>query len=118
MGNGKESFCPFAVGSVIGMLGAITCAVGLTLGSLAVMCAGGLILGYAVASLHMYRFAAVELVPGPLRAKAISWVTAGGILAGVIGPAVVRLTYDQLVPIYLATYASMFVVQCRACSAA
>ena len=67
-------------------------------------------LGYAVANLQMYRFAAVELVSGPLKAKAISWVTAGGILAGMIGPGVVRLTFDQLAPIYLATYASMFVV--------
>ena len=100
----------FRLGSVIGMLGATVCATGLSLASLPVMCAGGLVLGYAVANLQMYRFAAVELVPGQMRAKAISWVTAGGILAGIIGPGVVRLTYDQLVPVYLATYASMFVV--------
>ena len=100
----------FRLGSILGMSGAAICGTGLYLASLPVMCAGGLVLGYAVANLQMYRFAAVELVPGPMRAKAISWVTAGGILAGIIGPGVVRLTYDQLVPIYLATYVSMFVV--------
>ncbi len=100
----------FRLGSLMGMLGAIVCGTGLSMGSLPVMCVGGLVLGYAVANLQMYRFAAVELVPGQMRAKAISWVTAGGILAGIIGPGVVRLTYDQLVPIYLATYVSMFVV--------
>ena len=70
------------------------------------MCLGGLILGYAVASLQMYRFAAVELVPPAYRAKAISWVTAGGVVAGIIGPSLVRWTHDQWVPLYLATYAA------------
>ena len=100
----------FRLGSMLGMCGAAICGTGLVLGSLAVMCLGGFVLGYAVANLQMYRFAAVELVPGPLKAKAISWVTAGGILAGIIGPGVVRLTFDQLAPIYLATYVSMFAV--------
>ena len=71
------------------------------------MCLGGLILGYAVACLQMYRFAAAELVPSSHRARAISWVTAGGVVAGVIGPSLVRWTHDQWVPLYLATYAGM-----------
>ena len=71
------------------------------------MCIGGLILGYAVANLQMYRFAAVELVPASHRAKAISWVTAGGVVAGIIGPSLVRWTHDQWMPIYLATFAAM-----------
>jgi MFS family permease len=100
----------FQVGSLFGMLGATVAGGGLYFGSLLVMCLGGLILGYAVASLHMYRFAAVELVPGALRAKAISWVTAGGIVSALIGPALVNMTYDLLVPVYLATYAAMFAV--------
>ena len=93
----------FRLGSTFGMCGAVLCGTGLVLGSLAVMCLGGFVLGYAVANLQMYRFAAVELVPGPLKAKAISWVTAGGILAGIIGPGGVPLTFDQLAPLYLAT---------------
>jgi predicted MFS family arabinose efflux permease len=71
------------------------------------MCAGGLILGYAVACLQMYRFAAAELVPIHYRAKAISWVTAGGVAAAVIGPSLVRVTHDLTMPLYLATYAAI-----------
>ena len=97
----------FRVGSVFGMAGASTCAAGLYYASLPIMCLGGLILGYAVASLQMYRFAAVELVPAGYRAKAISWVTAGGVAAGIIGPAMTRWSFDQLMPIYLATYGAM-----------
>ena len=97
----------FRTGSLLGMAGATIVGTGLYNASLLLMCLGALVLGYAVASLHMYRFAAVELVPPAYRAKAISWVTAGGVAAGVIGPTLVRVTHDQWMPIYLATFAAM-----------
>ncbi len=100
----------FRVGSAFGMAGAVVIGSGLYLANFWIMCLGGLVLGYAVASLHQYRFAAVELVPSAWRAKAISWVTAGGVAAAVIGPSLVRLTHDQWMPVYLATYAAMFAV--------
>ena len=71
----------FRVGSLFGMAGATVMCIGLYTADFLVMCAGGLILGYAVACLQMYRFAAAELVPLSYRAKAISWVTAGGVAA-------------------------------------
>ena len=97
----------FRVGSVFGMAGGATCGMGLYLANFPLMCLGGVILGYAVASLQMYRFAAVELVPAGYRARAISWVTAGGVVAGIIGPAIVHWSYDKLLPIYVATYVCM-----------
>ncbi|MBW6396258.1 MFS transporter [Roseomonas sp. HJA6] len=98
----------FRVGSGFGMAGAAVIGSGLYLANFWIMCLGGFLLGYAVASLHQYRFAAVEMVPGLWRARAISWVTAGGVVAGILGPSLVRLTHDAWVPIYLATYAAMF----------
>ncbi|HWT09789.1 MAG TPA: MFS transporter [Roseomonas sp.] len=100
----------FRTGSAFGMAGATIIGSGLYLASFWIMCLGGLVLGYAVACLHQYRFAAVELVPSAWRAKAISWVTAGGVAAAVIGPSLVRVTHDQWMPVYLATYAAMFAV--------
>jgi predicted MFS family arabinose efflux permease len=97
----------FRVGSLFGMAGAVVMCLGLFYGNFIAMCGGGLILGYAVSCLQMYRFAAVELVPIDYRAKAISWVTAGGVAAAVIGPSVVRMTYDLVMPFYLATYAAI-----------
>jgi predicted MFS family arabinose efflux permease len=97
----------FRVGSLFGMTGAIVMCVSLYAGNFLGMCVGGLILGYAVACLQMYRFAAAELVPIHYRAKAISWVTAGGVAAAVIGPSLVRMTHDLAMPLYLATYAAI-----------
>jgi MFS family permease len=98
----------FRVGSLFGMAGASVMCIGLYSANFFVMCIGGLILGYAVACLQMYRFAAAELVPIHYRAKAISWVTAGGVAAAVIGPSLVRVTHDLTMPLYLATYAAIF----------
>ncbi|MGE0225992.1 MAG: MFS transporter, partial [Acetobacteraceae bacterium] len=100
----------FRVGSVFGMAGAACCGTGLYLAMFPLMCLGGLLLGYAVASLQMYRFAAVELVPSNYRARAISWVTAGGVVAGMIGTTVTRATFDVMMPLYLGTYIAMAVV--------
>jgi len=100
----------FRLGSVFGMVGAVCCGVGLWTATFWLMCVGGLILGYAVANLQMYRFAAVELAPPVMRPVAISWVTAGGIAAGFIGPAVARWTHDIWMPLYIGTFGAMVLV--------
>lgn len=100
----------FRVGSVFGMAGAASCGVGLYTANFPLMCLGGLLLGWAVASLQMYRFAAVELVPSSYRARAISWVTAGGVFAGMLGAFITRMTLDALMPLYLGTYIAMIVL--------
>ncbi len=100
----------FRIGSVFGMVGAGLGGLGLYMSSFVLMCAGGVLLGYAVASLQMYRFAAVELAPPSYRARAISWVTAGGVVAGTLGAVLARTTFDVLMPIYLGTYIAMVAI--------
>lgn len=97
----------FRTGSLAGMLGAGLAAWGLLTAQFLLICAGGLVLGYAVANSQMYRFAAVELAPPNYRAKAIAWITTGGVAAGTLGPGIARLTFDALVPLYLGAYLSM-----------
>ncbi len=97
----------FRVGSLFGMAGAASCGVGLYTGTFWLMCLGGLLLGNAVANLQMYRFAAVELVPLSYRSRAISWVTAGGVAAGMLGAFITRSTMDAMMPLYLGTYVAM-----------
>ena len=100
----------FRTGSLMGMVGAACAAIGLGIGSFLVMCLGGLCLGYAVANMQLYRFAAVELAPGHFRAQAISYVTAGGVIAGIVGPALARLTPDLWLPLFQASFCSVIVI--------
>lgn len=97
----------FRTGSVMGMVGSACAALGLGLGSFLVMCCGGLILGFAIANMQLYRFAAVELAPPAFRAQAISYVTAGGILAGVVGPTLARWTPDLWLPTFQASFVAV-----------
>jgi MFS family permease len=71
-------------------------------------------MGYSVANMQLYRFAATELAPPAYRAKAISYVTSAGIFAGLLGPAIARWTPDLLSHQFLATYLALVVLHALA----
>lgn len=58
--------------------------------------------GFAGAFVQQYRFAAADTASDAFKPKAISWVLAGGILAGVVGPNTVIFTKDLFSPILFA----------------
>lgn len=60
------------------------------------------IAGFVGALVQQYRFAAADTASDGFRPKAISWVMAGGVLAGIIGPQAVIHTVDLLEPILFA----------------
>jgi MFS family permease len=100
----------FRIGSVAGMFGAACAAFGLEMRSFPLMCLSGVILGYAMANMQLYRFAAVELAPGKFRAQAISYVTAGGVFAGIVGPMLARFTPELWQPIFQASFCAVIVI--------
>ena len=101
----------FRCGSIAGMLGGAVCSAAIFLASFPLLCLGGLMLGYAVANMQLYRFAATELAPPAERAKAISYVTSSGVVAGFLGPAIAGATPDLLPPYaFAATYLSLIVL--------
>lgn len=71
---------------------------------------GTVIAGYYNASAGLYRFAATELVTPAFKERAISWVLAGGILGGVVGPQLANLTRDVLPVPFAGAYAALVVV--------
>lgn len=100
----------FRSGSAMGMAGATCAAIGLGLASFPIMCLGGLMMGYGVANMQLYRFAAVELAPGHFRAQAISYVTAGGVIAGIVGPGLARFTPDLWLPTFQASFCAVIII--------
>jgi MFS family permease len=81
-------------GSVFGILSGIVSCLAMLPGSFLLLLLGTLCGGLYAAAHQSYRFAAADTASVHFRAKAVSWVLAGGVFAGVIGPQLVILTKD------------------------
>jgi MFS family permease len=100
-------------GSAFGIAsGLISCAAVLQ-GSFLLLLAGTFCGGLYGAAHQSYRFAAADTASPKFRPKAVAWVLAGGVFAGVIGPQLVIYTKD-IWPAYL--FAATFIGQ-SACAA-
>ena len=73
-------------GTLLVLLGGVTCGIGIVAGNFWLLCLGSLVNGLNGAFVQQYRFAAAEAVPPWLRPQAIAWVMAGGVFAGFLGP--------------------------------
>ena len=91
-------------GTVTGLLGAFA----ILHGSFWLFCCATFLGGLYAAVSQSYRFAAADGASAAFRPKAVSWVMAGGVFAGVLGPQLVQWTMN-LWPPYL--FAFSFVVQ-------
>ncbi len=87
-------------GSIFGVFSGIISCLAMLRGSFLLLLLGTLCGGLYAAAHQSYRFAATDTASAHFRPKAVSWVLAGGIFAGVIGPQLVILTKDAW-PAYL-----------------
>lgn len=94
----------FLLGAFGGAIGATIGALGLYYQSFPLFLFGSLVTGVYMSAQGFYRFAALDTASDALRPKVISYVLAGGLLAAVIGPQLVKVTAHALVVPYLATY--------------
>ena len=76
----------FMCGSVLAILGGGTAAYAVLVESFWLFIVGTGLIGMFNAFCQLYRFAGAELVPPERKGKAISFVLAGGILGGLLGP--------------------------------
>ncbi len=97
----------FTVGALIGIVGAAICAVALSIGSFWLFCFGATVFGAYNAFGQYYRFAAADAATPDFKARAISYVLAGGLVGGIVGPATSRFTVEWLPTTYLAAYLSL-----------
>ncbi len=84
----------FMIGASTGIAGGLLGAWSILEGQFFTFVAATMLVGVANAHAMYYRFAAADMVPAPLKAKAISWVVAGGIVAAILGPEIARATHD------------------------
>ena len=98
----------FIAGTACGVLTGLLGALAILRGSFALFCCATFLGGLYGAVSQSYRFAAADGASAALRPRAVSWVMAGGVFAGVLGPQLVQWTMDVWSP-YL--FAFSFVVQ-------
>ncbi len=86
----------YLLGAGFGMAAGLVAAFGIFSASFLIFCFGTFIAGFYAAYVQSYRFAATDAATGELKAKAISWVMIGGLIAAIIGPQLVIWTRDAV----------------------
>src|SRR6202162_2637494 len=98
----------FIIGTFCGVLTGLLGSFAILRGSFPLFCCATFLGGLYGAVSQSYRFAAADGASPAFRPKAVSWVMAGGVFAGVLGPQLVQWTMD-IWPPYL--FAFSFVMQ-------
>jgi MFS family permease len=99
----------FLIGAGFGVTGTLVCSAALYVGSFWLFMAGASLLGIYNAFGGYYRFAAADAVPGAVKARAIAYVLAGGLVGGVVGPSLSRVTVHALPTAYLGSFLSLLI---------
>jgi MFS family permease len=98
----------YVLGALFGVAGGAIAATGIASGNFLLFCLGTLTAGFYTSYVQSYRFAATDSASPGFRARAVSWVMAGGLAAGIIGPQTVIWT-SELIP--GALFAASFLAQ-------
>jgi MFS family permease len=99
----------FLVGTLCGFIGGAIASYGVYAHSMTILCFGTFILGIYGAFGQFYRFAAADAATPDFKAKAISLVVAGGLVGGIVGPALSKWTRYLSSTEFLASYISLMV---------
>lgn len=100
----------FLCGTFFGLLGGLIAAFGIHERSLGLLATGTFFVGAYQAFAQFYRFAAGEVADEAFKARAISLVLAGGIVAALVGPMLARLGGSLLSPEYMGSFLILSVV--------
>lgn len=101
----------FIIGTGCGTLTGVLGAVAILYNSFALFCVATFFGGLYGAVSQSYRFAAADGASAAFRPRAVSWVMAGGVFAGVLGPQLVQWTMDIWQPyLFAASFAAQAVV--------
>ncbi|MEM9755155.1 MAG: MFS transporter [Pseudomonadota bacterium] len=94
----------FYIGAVGGALGALLSALALWVDHFPLFLLGAYFSGIYMSAQAFYRFAAADAAPPAFRAKAISYVLAGGLISALIGPQLATQTSEWLIVPFVGSY--------------
>ncbi|TMH27086.1 MAG: MFS transporter [Betaproteobacteria bacterium] len=97
-------------GTFWAVAGALVCGAAIYGGYFSLLCFGALLFGVYNAHGQYYRFAAADAAPPEYRPTAISLVLAGGLVGGILGPALSRWTVDLGARKFMAAYLALIAV--------
>lgn len=101
----------FMTGTVITALGGLISTLALNHASFWLFAFGLAVIGAGGAFVQQFRFAAADNAPPEFKARAISFVLAGGIITAILGPQIVIHTRELLAPVMFAgSFASILVL--------
>jgi MFS family permease len=92
----------FSLGALLGVASGLLACFALYERSFPLLCAAAVLQGMQAGFFWYFRLAAADVSEPAFRAKAISLVMAGGIVAGFLGPQVAKWTVDWLAPVTFA----------------
>ncbi|WP_245478306.1 MFS transporter, partial [Mesorhizobium sp. M7A.F.Ca.CA.002.11.2.1] len=92
----------FMTGTIVTALGGLIATLALFQGSFWLFAFGLLTIGVGGAFVQQFRFAAADNAPPEFKARAISFVLAGGIVTAILGPQIVIFTRESLAPVMFA----------------
>jgi MFS family permease len=86
----------FMLGAIVSLPAGLLAALAVMTHSFVLFCLGLFLVGVSNAFGNQYRFAAADSVPAEWKARSISFVMLGGVLAGFVGPGLAGLTADAI----------------------
>lgn len=100
----------FTLGALFGALGGLVSVLAVFRGDFWLFCLGTAGVGAFQAFAQYYRLAAADSVPDDAKAKAISTVLAGGVIAAVLGPALAAWSKDLYPVLFAGSYLMVFLL--------
>jgi MFS family permease len=97
----------FTIGQVLGMFGGALSAYAIYIGSFWLFICGCALLGIHNAVWQYFRFAAADVATEQFRARAISYVLAGGLVAAFLGPQLAKWTAHISAATFAASFATI-----------
>ena len=101
------------VGNLAGLIGSLTSLLGIFIRSFEIFLLGSFISGTYMASQAFYRFVATDSCEDQLKARAISIVLSGGLIAAILGPSLVKISFNiNSSEPFLYSYLAIVILNC------